>query len=745
MKKNVVKLSAFLLLMFPSLVSAETVQKTIDTQKGSEIVQSSMTSESTTETSSTSNSESESISETSSSSLEESTSSSTTDTSATESTDSSEEKPDEDEISFEAVENKFITVINKEEHIWKEINKETIGTTESLFNRTFSVKEIATTKKGKIYYLLFDKDDKKIGYVLKEALKEAEGAQGIWQKNDQFVSLNDNNIQIYQNFDWKIKEGRPVKDETLHAKGVYSHLNGNKYFSIYNKDNKWLGYVEEKNVSIAAGKQGLWRQMDEYVSVTKKNYSIWQNFGWKEKNNTTNLFNQTLHVKGYYNHFNGSIYYSLYDGNGNWKGYVNKNAVTKTSVRQGPWIKTSKYVTISNKNYSTYSNFNWQVRHNGTSLVNRTFKVTGRYEHLNGSTYYSLYDNNNKWFGYINKKGVKEGGGRQGAYIPSKDFVTVTKGNYSVWQNFNWKKKKSSSALQNKTYQVKGFYKHMNGDTYYSLYDNKGTWQGYLNATGAKVAPGKQGIWFGMNKQGTIAKGGYTTWQNFNWQKKGSTNSMLNKKYRVGGYYNHFNGDTYFSLYDNSGKWQGYLNSSAVRFKTTVSDYMGTTPDRVLNNLKRHEHDGFYVGTPFRGLSYDAAYSMSPRGRSNGYGPGMNCTGFVAYAYQDGGANLNKITQVANAWGGAANAYNWRDALTKNTDYETFGTIGQLLSSGKAKKGDIIYLEADFSKPGPDPHIGIFWGDYSSHNRFFHATWPATKISEIYSYTPYSKVYLFSL
>ena len=107
--------------------------------------------------------------------------------------------------------------------------------------------------------------------------------------------------------------------------------------------------------------------------------------------------------------------------------------------------------------------------------------------------------------------------------------------------------------------------------------------------------------------------------------------------------------------------------------------------------------------------------------------------------------NLNKITQVANAWGGAANAYNWRDALTKHTDYETFGTIGQLLSSGKAKKGDIIYLEADFSKPGPDPHIGIFWGDYSSQNRFFHATWPATKISEIYSYTPYSKVYLFSL
>lgn len=296
MKKNVVKLSAFLLLMFPSLVSAETVQETIDTQKGSKIVQSSMTSESTIETSSSSNSESESISETSSSTLEESTSSSTTDTSTTQTTDSSEEQLDEDEISFEAVENKFITVINKEETIWKEINKETAGTTDFLFNRTFSVKEIATTKEGKIYYLLFDKDDKKIGYVTKEALKEAEGAQGIWQKNDQFLSLNNNNVEIYQNFDWKIKEARPAKDETLHAKGVYSHLNGNKYFSIYNKDNKWLGYVEEKNVSIAAGKQGLWRKMDDYVSVTKKNYSIWQNFGWTEKNNTTNLFNKTLHV-----------------------------------------------------------------------------------------------------------------------------------------------------------------------------------------------------------------------------------------------------------------------------------------------------------------------------------------------------------------------------------------------------------------------------------------------------------------
>ncbi|MEG0254019.1 hypothetical protein [Vagococcus sp.] len=731
MKKKAVKLSALLLLLFPSLAFAENSITSVSEVQDSTSIQQS-------EAEKTSISSEKVISQ----SKEASKTVETTESSVTE----TEETAETDDILKEEVDNKYVTIVKADEKIWQEIDKEPSTTTEHLINQTFSVKEIATTKEGKVYFLLYSKENNVIGYVAKEGVEEAEGEQGIAQKNNEFVALKDQSVSIYSNFSWEIKKvAETIFEETLHAKEVYHHFNGKTYYSLFDNKNNWQGYVEDKDVKIGDGRQGPWLKLDKYVTISKKNYSIWANFSWTEKNNTTNLINKTVHAQGYYRHFNGSVYYSLFDGSGTWLGYVNKNAVTETEGRQGPWIKTTKYVTITNKNYPTYSNFNWQVRHQASSLINRTFKVTGRYEHLNGSTYYSLYDDNNKWFGYVNKNAVKEGTGRQGAFISSNDFVTVTKGNYSVWQNFNWKKKKSSSSLLNKTYQVKGYYHHMNGSIYYSLYDNKGNWQGYLNDGGAQKAPGKQGIWFRMNQQGTVVKSGYTLWSNFNWSKKGTTAGMVNKKYRVGGYYNHFNGDVYYSLYDNSGSWLGYLNSSAVKFKTTAADYLGTTRDRVLNHLKSHEYDSFYKGTPFRGLSYDPAYSMSPNGRPNGYGPGMNCTGFVAYAYREGGSNLNKITQVSNSWGGAANAYNWRNALTKNIDYETFSTIGQLIASGKAKKGDIIYLEADFSKPSPDPHIGVFWGDTGYQNRFFHCTWPTVKISEIYSYTPYSKVYLFPL
>ena len=70
---------------------------------------------------------------------------------------------------------------------------------------------------------------------------------------------------------------------------------------------------------------------------------------------------------------------------------------------------------------------------------------------------------------------------------------------------------------------------------------------------------------------------------------------------------------------------------------------------------------------------------------------------------------MNKITNVANAWGSIANAYNWRDALVRNTEYYAFDSVSQLLNSGKAEKGDVIYFEPDYTKPGYDCHIGFSW------------------------------------
>ncbi|MGX7205781.1 MucBP domain-containing protein [Enterococcus pingfangensis] len=179
--------------------------------------------------------------------------------------------------------------------------------------------------------------------------------------------------------------------------------------------------------------------------------------------------------------------------------------------------------------------------------------------------------------------------------------------------------------------------------------------------------------------------------------------------------------------------------------KPTLSTFLGTTKSRIFNELQKHENDWYYQTTPFVGSLGINESVMSPRGNPTRYGPGMNCTGFIATVARQGGGNLSAITRVSNQYGGPANGYNWRNALVPNIQYYSFRTVSDLLRSGQATKGDLIYFEADFSRPNPDCHLGFFWGNNSSHDRIWHSTFPSNKISQIYSATPYSKVYLFKL
>lgn len=187
-----------------------------------------------------------------------------------------------------------------------------------------------------------------------------------------------------------------------------------------------------------------------------------------------------------------------------------------------------------------------------------------------------------------------------------------------------------------------------------------------------------------------------------------------------------------------------YSRSARAGKKQGVANYLGITKNQLMNELTRHEYDGFYLGTPFRGLWVPSAQCMSPKGAPNKYGPGFNCTGFVATAFQRAGGDLRQITRVSNAWGDVCNAYNWRDALKLNTEYYEFSSVDQLLKSGKASKGDVLYFEPDFTRPNYDCHIGFFWGSRSNENLMWHSYDRNIK-SNIKSATPWTKIMLFKL
>ena len=184
--------------------------------------------------------------------------------------------------------------------------------------------------------------------------------------------------------------------------------------------------------------------------------------------------------------------------------------------------------------------------------------------------------------------------------------------------------------------------------------------------------------------------------------------------------------------------------SSRAAQKMGVAQFLGITKAQLLGELQKHEYDNFYLGTPFRGLWVPSVQCMSPNGAPNKYGPGFNCTGFVATAFQRAGGDLRRITNVANAWGDVCNAYNWRDALRPNTENYAFNSVNELLASGKAEKGDVIYFEPDYTKPDFDCHIGFFWGSRSNENLMWHSYDKNIK-SNIKSATPFTKIYLFKL
>src|SRR5699024_8561039 len=62
----------------------------------------------------------------------------------------------------------------------------------------------------------------------------------------------------------------------------------------------------------------------------------------------------------------------------------------------------------------------------------------------------------------------------------------------------------------------------------------------------------------------TIKSKNYKIWQNFNWKKKDTSKNRYHEDLNAKGIYHHFNGSNYLSLYNDKGKWLGYINENAT-------------------------------------------------------------------------------------------------------------------------------------------------------------------------------------
>lgn len=158
---------------------------------------------------------------------------------------------------------------------------------------------------------------------------------------------------------------------------------------------------------------------------------------------------------------------------------------------------------------------------------------------------------------------------------------------------------------------------------------------------------------------------------------------------------------------------------------------LGVQPGAVLAELQSHEHDDYYLGTPYNGWPLTPENCLRPNGQYPGNG-GMNCTGFVASVLRKCGADLSEIASFGYS-GAEANAYNWFKWMQKNSvESYHFQTISELLASGYAQKGDVIFFDpVSWDIEGADCHIGFFWGDSPTDNRFWHSSIGAGRINAI--------------
>jgi GH25 family lysozyme M1 (1,4-beta-N-acetylmuramidase) len=306
--------------------------------------------------------------------------------------------------------------------------------------------------------------------------------------------------------------------------------------------------------------QGPWLTKSGYIKVKSPNYDFWTSFNFTNSTDSAVYNGQELVVNGMYHHTNGSTYYSVYTKAGKWLGYLNANAATWEG-EQGEWHKDDRYVAITHR-YDTYSDFGFKKLHAAGSLTGQTFHSTGKYYHLNGSTYLSLYKSDGTWMGYINQNAVTVTD-KNGVKQATSGYITFGNANKTGYSNLNDTAVKTSGAkLSGHTYKVTGQYRSYSGKLQYSVYTLKNQWLGYVDGNGVKLTNNAQGQWVAKSGYFTTTVKGQTMWSSFAYHGGNSTTSYYQQTYKINGVYYHSNGAKYYSLYNNTGKWMGYINAA---------------------------------------------------------------------------------------------------------------------------------------------------------------------------------------
>lgn len=462
----------------------------------------------------------------------------------------------------------YATVTNKGVDLYTEKEQKIVPE-----DKTYRVK-YTYQQEGETYYSLYDNNNQWQGCVKSTEVKKSDSPWGAYEEDKNYLQIQNKNYKMYNNQSWNSPyTASKYYQKTLKVQKIYHHFNGDTYYSLYDNQNKWKGYVNKKATQIVSTPWGNAIDKNGYVSITNANYSLYNNKEWNTIGKTSKYNRNTVKVKKKYNHYNGNTYYSLYNKDDKWLGYVNTDAIKEAENSWGiKWNKT-QYATVVNSNYNVYRSRNFDHKVSLDKYKNKTIKVTGYYKHINGEVYYSIENNSGQWIGYVNAKALKLADTAWGSKQNKISYISVTSNNYKIYSNKEWKSTKTTKGYYKKTLKVIGQYHHFNGETYYSVENNKKDWIGYVNVEAtAQTTPQGKGYNFG-DKTMQFSKKGYDIYGDLSdfSPKKGTSTQYMNQGINVKWAYHHFNGETYYSLYNKDDKWLGYVNSDSMKYIDQVS------------------------------------------------------------------------------------------------------------------------------------------------------------------------------
>lgn len=302
-------------------------------------------------------------------------------------------------------------------NIKSESKKITVTSTKAKLYKDSKLKESSTPKQGTVYQVdgYRDINGKKYYRVYNTNSKNKKTYKGYLKSTDakDLKAVKENVDVTYKNADYTrwgnlyytAKEGKTGNRLMYHAERSYTLGNGDKYYSLYRTENdgskKWYGYVNVKGLQEVKA-----TSYNKNVRIkTSSAYTKWRNFYFNksEAKGTTKL-GQVYTAKRYYVLGNGDKYYSMYqlskNGDLTWAGYVNAKGAENMKATASVQV-----MEVTKDNENTYS----ASAKKGTTKGLKGKQVVAKRYYIgeNNKKYYSIYDQNDNWLGYLTQDALK--------------------------------------------------------------------------------------------------------------------------------------------------------------------------------------------------------------------------------------------------------------------------------------------------------------------------------------------------